>query len=254
MSSEKVFVTGSGAFYPDIENLLNRFLDLPVERVDVTKDPRIHMDENIDRAWNPALMNNALALAVRKSKQDLGYNFRRDGFEIKKEYFGHKKEIRKVATFLIVILSLLSFDLGVDYYFLKKRYNILDQQITKVFKETFPDVKRIVDPVHQMKVRLGEIEKTALSLPGVGTDRKVLDILRDISVRVPESADVHVARMVVDADTVLIRGETDTFNTVDAIKKGLEPSPYFSAATISSANLDRSGNRVQFEMKLQRAE
>lgn len=251
---ERIFVTGSGALYPDTEDLLNRFLGLPVERVDLSRDTGIHMEEDIASEWNPALMDNALALAVRKSKQDLGFNFRRDEFEVKKQYFGHKKEIRKVAAFLIIVLSLLCLDLGTDYYFVKQQYRILDDQIIKVFKETFPDVKRIVDPVHQMKIRINEIKKTALSLPGIGMNRKVLDLMRDVSLRVPESADVHVARMVVDADTVLIKGETDTFNTVDTIKKGLEPSDYFSAVTISSASLDRSGNRVRFEMKLQRAE
>jgi general secretion pathway protein L len=251
---EKIFVTGSGTLYPDTEDLLNRFFELPVEKVDLSSDPGIHMDEDVARTWNPAFMDNALALAMRKTKEDLGFNFRRDEFEVRKEYFGHKREIRKVAAFLIIILCLLGLDLGTDYYFLKQRYQILDDRITKVFKETFPDTKRIVDPVHQMKVRINEMKKTASSLPGIGANRKVLDLLRDISLRVAESADVHVARMVVDADTVLMKGETDTFNTVDAIKKGLEPSDYFSAVTISSANLDRSGNRVKFEIKLQRTQ
>jgi hypothetical protein len=49
-----------------------------------------------------------------------------------------------------------------------------------------------------------------------------------------------------------MKGETDTFNTVDAIKKGLEPSPYFGAVDISSANLDKKSNRVKFEIKLTR--
>jgi len=249
---QRVFITGSGALYPDTENLLSRFLDLPVERIDLTTDPRIHMDENIAGVWNPELMNNALALAVREVKQSLGFNFRKDGFEVKKQYFRHNKEIRKAAAFLIVVICLLAVDLGVDYYFLKKRYNILDQQITQVFRQTLPDVKRIVDPVHQLKVRINEINKSALSLPGISANRKVLDLLRDISLRVPESADVDMTRIVVDPDAILIRGETDTFNTVDTIKKGLEPSAYFDAVTISSANLDRSGNRVRFEMKLER--
>jgi hypothetical protein len=65
--------------------------------------------------------------------------------------------------------------------------------------------------------------------------------------------DVRVIRLVVDPEGVQIKGETDTFNTVDIIKKGLEPSEYFSAVTITSANLDRSGKRVKFEIKLQRA-
>jgi YbbR domain-containing protein len=60
--------------------------------------------------------------------------------------------------------------------------------------------------------------------------------------------------MVIDPETVRISGETDTFNTVDNIKTGLEPSDYFSTVTITSANLDRSGKRIQFEIKLQRSQ
>jgi general secretion pathway protein L len=250
---ERVFITGSGAFYPDTESLLSHFLDLPVERIDLATDPRIQMDENIARVWKPALMNNALALAVREAKQDLGFNFRKDEFVVKREYFGHKKEVQRVGAFLIVVLSLLCLDLGVDYHFLKKRNKILDQEIMEVFGQTLPDVKRIVDPVQQMEVKINEIKKSAPSLPGVRANRKVLDLLSDISTRLPESAGVHMTRIVIDTDGVLVKGETDTFNTVDTIKKGLEPSAYFSAVTISSANLDRSGNRVRFEMKLERA-
>jgi hypothetical protein len=250
---EKVFVTGSGSLYPDTESLLERFLDIPVERIDVIKDKRVHVGEDVALLWNPGIMDNALALALRDNKQGLGFNFRRDEFEIRKRYFRLKKEIQKAAVFLLVILSLLTADLGVDYYFLKKRYRMLDKQITGIFRQTLPDVKRIVDPVHQMRVKINEIKKSALSLPGISGNRKVLDLLRDISLRVPGSLDVKVTRMVVDPEGVQIKGETDTFNTVDIIKKGLEPSEYFSAVTISSANLDRSGERVKFEIKLQRA-
>jgi general secretion pathway protein L len=250
---EKVFITGRGTLYPDIENALGRLLDLPVEKVRVTGDPKIHLEADIAQTWNPALMDNALALAVGGAKQRLGFNFRRDEFQVKKAYFGRMKEIRQVAAVLAVILFLVGVDLGVDYFSLKKQYKALDQQITAVFKQTFPDAKRIVDPVQQMRVKISEIKKSALALPGIGTNTKVLDLLKDVSSRVPESADIHVARLVVDPDAVLLSGDTDTFNTVDTIKKGLEPSSYFDDVTISSANLDRSGNRVQFEMKLKRA-
>jgi general secretion pathway protein L len=250
---QRVFVTGSGALYPDTENLLNRLLDLPVEHTDLATYARVHMNEDIARVWNPALMDNALALAVRETKRSRGFNFRRGGFEVKKRFFGHKKEIQKGVALLIVVLSLLAVDLGVDYYFLKKRYNILDQEITQVFTQTLPDVKRIVDPVHQLRVKIDEINKSALALPGIRAKRTVLDQLKDISLRVPESADVQITRMVFDPDGVRMQGETDTFNTVDTIKRGLETSAYFKAVTISSANLDRSGNRVRFEMKLEPA-
>ena len=251
---EKVFVTGIGSIYPHTVGLLERFLDIPVEEINVTGgDPRVHVDENIAQFWNSATMDSALALALRGNKQGLGFNFRKDEFELRKKESKFKREIRKAAVFLIVILSLLTTYLGIDYYFLKKRYRMLDKQITETFRQTFPDVRRVVDPLQQMKVKITQIKKSAFSHPGIDGDHKVIDLLRDISLRVPESMDVRVIRMVVDPEAVQIKGETDTFNTVDIIKKGLEPSEYFSTVTISSANLDRSSKRVKFEIKLKRA-
>jgi Tfp pilus assembly protein PilN len=154
--------------------------------------------------------------------------------------------------FLGVILCLLIVDMGVDYYFLKERYRMLDQRVTEVFSRTFPDVKRIVDPLQQMKVKVNEVKTSAISIPGTNSNDKVLDLLKDISDRIPKSLDVHVTRMVIDQETVRVSGKTDTFNTVDSIKSGLELSKYFSGVTISSATLDRTGKRVQFEIKLQR--
>jgi Tfp pilus assembly protein PilN len=129
---------------------------------------------------------------------------------------------------------------------------MLDQKVTEVFRRTFPDVKRIVDPLQQMRVKVNEVKTSAISIPGTNSNNKVLDLLKDISDRIPKSLDVKVSRMVIDQETVRVSGKTDTFNTVDSIKSGLESSRYFSGVTISSANLDRTGKRVQFEIKLQR--
>jgi type II secretory pathway component PulL len=249
---EAVFFTGVGARYPETADLLTRFLGIPAQEIDLSKDRKINMGERVARVWNPVLMDNALALSLRNGKQGQGFNFRKDEFEIKKRGFWLQKEFRRAMIFLGVILCLLFVDMGVDYYFLKERYRMLDQRVTEVFSRTFPDVKRIVDPLQQMKVKVNEVKTSAISIPGTNSTNKVLDLLKDISERIPKSLDVHVTRMVIDQETVRVSGKTDTFNTVDSVKSGLEPSKYFSGVTISSANLDRTGKRVQFEIKLQR--
>jgi general secretion pathway protein L len=249
---ERVFITGQGSLFPGTESILEKALRAPVERIHLARDAHVAMDEDIAGAWDPAIMDNALALALRDSKQGMGFNFRRDEFEVQKRYVGLRKLMRNAALFSGIIVSLLLADLGIEYYFLKKRYVILDNQISEIFRQTLPGVTRIVDPVQQMKAKIQEIQSSDLSLPGIGREEKVLDLIRDISIRIPGSLDVKVLSMVVDPETVQIKGETDTFNTVDSIKKGLEPSPYFNEVTISSANLDRSEKRVQFEVKLKR--
>ncbi|MFH1123567.1 MAG: PilN domain-containing protein [Pseudomonadota bacterium] len=250
---EKVFFTGFWALYPETGSLLGRFLNMPAEQVNVRRDRRVRMAESIAKVWRPPLMDHALAIALREDKRGQGFNFRRDEFEVKRHYLGPIKEIRKAALMLAVVLCFIALDLGVDYYGLKKRYTVLDQNIAEVFRKTFPEIKRVVDPVQQMKVKINEAQKSSFMAPGLESDQRVIDLLREISQRVPKSMDVHVTRMAVDPETMQVSGDTDTFNTVDSLKGRLEPSPYFSAVTISSANLDRSGKRVQFDLKLQRA-
>ena len=252
LQPEKIFFTGPGALYQETGDLISRFFDLPVEQINLRGNQRIGMENEIAPVWNAALMDNALALALRDEGRAQGFNFRKGEFEIKKQYTGLKRELRTWAVFLIVILAFLSADLGAEYYFVKKRNRILDQEIMEVFRQTFPKIQRIVDPVQQMKVAINEIKTSAIADPGMGGDQKILDLLKDISERIPSTLNVQLNSMVVDPETVRISGETDTFNTVDSIKNDLEPSTYFSQVTITSANLDRSGKGVQFEIKLQR--
>ncbi|MFH1625256.1 MAG: type II secretion system protein GspL [Pseudomonadota bacterium] len=253
VSPEIAFVTGSGSLAPNTELLLKRFLDIPVEMINVTSDSRVRMEDDITTEWNPALMDSALSLALRGSREKLGFNFRKDEFEFRKKDVTPQKEIRRAAVFLLIILSLISAYGGVDYHFLKRRYRMLDRQIIEIFRTTVPEVKRIVDPVQQMRIKIEEIKKSTIALPGIGEKQRVLDLLREISFRVPESLDMRVTSMTVDPEAVQIKAETDTFNTVDSIKQGLEGTGYFSEITISSANLDRSGKRVGFDLRLKRA-
>jgi general secretion pathway protein L len=249
---EKIFFTGPGALYEGMGNLLNRHMDLTVEQINLRGDQKIGMDKDIAPVWTAPLMDNALALALREEGRTQGFDFRKGEFEVKKQYIGFKKELKTWAVLLIIIFAFLAADMGAEYYFVKKQHRMLEQSMMEVFKQTFPEVTRVRRPLEDMQSKMKEIKGSAVSMPGMGSDQKVLDLLKDISERVPSALDVHVSSMVVDPETVRISGETDTFNTVDSLKHGLETSAYFSEVTISAANLNRSGKKVQFELKLQR--
>ncbi|MBW1805652.1 MAG: pilus assembly protein PilM, partial [Deltaproteobacteria bacterium] len=119
---EKIFYTGVGTLYPRTAELLNRFLDLPGEHINISRDRRVSMGIDIARTWKPALMDSALALALRDGRKGRGFNLRKDGFEVTRHYLGLKKNIRKMAISLILILLFIAADLGLDYHLLKKRY------------------------------------------------------------------------------------------------------------------------------------
>jgi len=252
---EKIFFTGSSAIPSQTGDRLNRFFDIPAEQLDLSTDKKIHMDADTARIWNPALMNTALTLAIRETRPDRGFNFRKDEFEKKKHYFGSAKEIRRAAVFFIIAFFFLAANIGSDYHSLKKRYDALDQKITETIKETFPEVTKIPrgKELEFVESEINKIQKSSVAIPAIDGDNSILSLLGDISKRISESLTVRITRLVIDSEAVRISGITDNFNTVDKIKSDLETSTLFKEVTISSAKLDRTGDNVEFEIKLERA-
>lgn len=249
---EKVFLTGGGALCPEMATMLEDFLELPVELFDLAEQAGVDMEEEASRDWNPLLMNSALALALRDTKGKEGFNFRLGEFRKKKRYDQFRKEIQRIATYVAVILLALVANISADYYVMQRRHNHLQREITSIFKKTLPEVERIVDPAHQMKVKIREA-KESMFLPAESLGQAAaVDVLRDVAMRIPETADVDVSNLIIDEDRVRLKGYTDTFNSVDAVKNGLQDSSYFKTVAIASAQLDRMGNRVRFELMMGR--
>jgi general secretion pathway protein L len=102
-----------------------------------------------------------------------------------------------------------------------------------------------------MQVMVQEAQKNSVLQTAAAPHIRSIDILNSISKSIPESIVVDISRMVISPDTVLISGNTDTFNSVDDIKIKLEQIDFFKKVTISSANIDRSGKEVRFQLKVE---
>jgi hypothetical protein len=133
---------------------------------------------------------------------------------------------------------------------MRKNIGTLDRQITGIFKSTFPEEKAIIDPYQQMKVKMIEMKKKPFLDRENAAQMRRIDILKEISVRISKDIDIRIGRLTIDDADVVLTGNTNSFNSVNAIKDQMETSPLFSQATISSAGLDRSGNRVDFTLTL----
>jgi general secretion pathway protein L len=255
LKPEHVFITGPGGLLPETAEIVSKGLALPVTLLNLSETAgNIQLSETLAGLYNPALMDNALGLAIREGKKAKGFNFRREEFQIKTQLVKIKKELIHASVYLSIIFVLLAVNWIVDYRDLKNRTADLDGQIKGIFTQTFPEITNIVDPIHQMNTKISELKNASGAAPGMNMNRSVLETLNDISARIPKDLEVQVDRMVVDQEGIQIRGTTDTFNTVDSIKKGLESSEMYRDVVIASANLDQSGKGVKFEIKMDRAQ
>jgi Tfp pilus assembly protein PilN len=135
-------------------------------------------------------------------------------------------------------------------YTVNKQVRGVEHQMTQIFKATFPEVKTVRYPYAEMQAKMREIKKTAAFQAEAGPHIRSIDILNSISEKIPNNIKVDLTRLVIQPGNVTISGTTDAFNYVDDIKSRLEQIPYFKKVTISSANIDRSGNEVRFMLKV----
>ncbi|MEA3470810.1 MAG: PilN domain-containing protein, partial [Thermodesulfobacteriota bacterium] len=247
----KIFLTGDGALSLPLREEMERFFSIPVEIADIAAAGNVEFDDEVRKNWNPALMNQALALAIRETKKGGGFNFAVGEFEPKRRYEKAKREFRWVASLLLVILFAFGFDFYLDYHYDRKYANELKEEIRAVFSEICPEVTRIVDPLQQLRVKIIEGKKSKAGQGSIGTGITVLDILKETSSLVPESAQFLITSFQYDGNLVTIKGETDNFNTVDTIKNHLAGSKMFKNVTISSAALVKKESRVGFNLRME---
>ena len=245
-----VFITGWDRDEAGIEKEMERALEIPVRRTDLARCTDGIPADRPGQPWDPGRMNHALALSLIEAEGIQSLNFRRGPFAAKKGWLEYKKGMIGTGLLTGLILVLIVVNILVNTHVLETKVARLDTRITDIFKATFPDVRRIVDPVQQMRMKINEKRKANL-LPGeLGENRRVIDMLRAISTQIPKKTDVNLSRLVIGEENILISGDTDTFNTVDDIKNRLEAAAFFKTITITSTNKDKSGNRILFKMKL----
>jgi Tfp pilus assembly protein PilN len=179
-----------------------------------------------------------------------GLNFHRGQFPGRKIVSRYRAPLIRTGAMAAAVLLLMFASVLIQSHLQQRRIAELDQQIAAVFSETFPEVKKPADPYQQMQIGLQELKKNA-ALPGEALPAAhSIDILKSISDSIPTETAVVLERMVLGPDSILISGTTAAFNAVDEIKGHLERVAGFKKVTISSANTDRSGKEVNFQLKV----
>ncbi len=200
--------------------------------------------------WNEGIMADAVSLGWQAAASWRGFNFRKETFAVKKSFADNKKLALLLASPLLAagLFALIYF--WVDYARMVKKHDELTTGIKAIFTATAPEVTRIVDPLQQLQIKIKEVGQASMNPDGNLPSSTIVHLLAEISATIPATTAVRLARFVVDDTGLRIKGTTDTFNSVNAIKTGLEQSSAFSSVEISSATLDAKTSKIRFELKL----
>jgi general secretion pathway protein L len=182
-------------------------------------------------------------------RQAVGVNLRRDRFELHHDLQDLRGRLIGVGIMLIFIAALGLFSLYLNTSYKATRHAQLRSEISRAFSDTFPGV-RMAQPTFQMREKMRELEERLRAFGGVtGAQLSGLQILREISARVPASVTVNVDNLTITTETTDLSGTTTSYDDVVKLKDALEASPYFTTVKISNTKADVD-NKIAFKLTI----
>ena len=230
---------------------ISKFLEIPVKVASIAEQMNIPLKTDTANEWVPGRMENALSLAIMEVEGYPVLNFHKGQFAAQKFFAKHKSALIKSGILAAAVLVLMFFNLMMKTHTLNKGIDAINDQMTQIFKETFPEIKSVKYPFKEMQAKMRETRGNAVLQAETGPHALRIDLINSISENIPANITVNLNRLVIQPENVLISGTTDTYESVDTIKSRLESVQQFEKVTISSANLDRSGKEVQFMLKVE---
>ena len=192
----------------------------------------------------------ALGAALRGlHRQAGGLNFRRG------EFAPHSN-LRELRGKLVAlgVLAVAVGGLGLGNLYLQNHYKAwhlsqLEDSIAKSFRDVLPGA-RMVQPVAQMREQISDLDKRLRAFGGLtGAELSGLQILRELSARVPASLRIEVDNLNIGGDVIELSASTATYDNVVKLQSALAASPLLRDVTINNTR-QGANNAVQFKLSL----
>jgi general secretion pathway protein L len=192
-----------------------------------------------------------LALAMRGSgRGTTRLNLRQDDFARRADFTRVRREFGPTGALAAVVagLALVSFSTGAVLE--SREAGRVEEQVAALYSGAFPDAELPADPVSAMREAVRDAEQRAEFLGVYRGNLSALDVLTEISKRVPKDLDVGFEELSIDKQTVRVRVYATSFEAADRL--GAELSKYgpFDRARIGSIETDARTGGKKFDVTI----
>ncbi|MFH0784261.1 MAG: PilN domain-containing protein [Pseudomonadota bacterium] len=241
---------GCTVYYNGPPPLLSTMFGLSVKKYGTGLQPSLILENLTADKCRSECRERAVACGLGSGKSHGVLNFCKEEFRREKTFHDYRRRFLLLGAPVLLGCILGGLYLNHDYQMMAAQQEGLRRQITEVFTATVPTVTRIVQPVQQLQVIINEAKAMYRSGGISSRQYSVIELLTEISSRIPPTYSVRVVRFVAETEALLLKAVTGDFNTVDNIQKELKKSPLFKEVVISSASQAPQGDEVSFELKL----
>ncbi|HOV21123.1 MAG TPA: hypothetical protein PLW95_00375 [bacterium] len=150
-----------------------------------------------------------------------------------------------IPFLIFILLLIIPLTLFNNLKQKQNELNQIEEKMINEFRKTFPDVKKVVDPVIQTKEKLNETGKTSFSFQY----SSILQLLIEVTKIFPENVRIEIDQLSYLKNVLTISGFIDNLNNLEKVKKEINKSSYFESYEIGTISFDKN-NRINFSLTL----
>ena len=198
------------------------------------------------------LAGHALALGAALRglhRQAEGLNFRRGEFAPHSNLRELRGKLIGLGVLAVAVGGLGLGNLYLQNHYKAQRLAQLQDGIAKGFSDVLPGT-RMVQPVAQMREKMRDLDKRLRAFGGLtGAQLSGLQILRELSARVPASLGVEIDSLNINGDVIEVSASTASYDNVVKLQNAFAASPLLSDVTVNNTR-QGANNTVQFKLSL----
>lgn len=184
-------------------------------------------------------------VAKRSREEAAALSFLKGSLSWQGDRAERKSGLRVLAFLSLLLLATLVIDGSVHLSRIDHRLDAARAALDKAASRALPG-HRIVEPLGQLTQELASLDRQKKLLSG-GPD--VIRIMRDLTTSPPSGISYEMVSLTVSRRFFTVSGKTDSFRSVDALKKAFEATGHMRDLSIQSAGLDIDRKTVTFRMR-----
>lgn len=202
-----------------LRNIIDTFLSAGLEPEVITSVDLRLSNGNVEKLLECLVPDKEdRAAAAREELTNPTINLRQEELSYKGDVERLRKSVRITALLALILLILLCSDMATRLLSLKKENVMLAREINTIYRDAFPEDKKIIDAMRQFNGNLKALRGEKIILTGM----PLLDILLNVSQL--KNQNITIYGFNADGRNIFLKGTAATFEDVDSFKKSLSSS------------------------------
>jgi general secretion pathway protein L len=245
---DEVTLLGGSAHLHRLEEYLCERTGLPVRRLAPAEGTA---GAALLGLGDPLLYAPALALALRGSmKAATHMNFRQSELAHRIDLGRIAREFRTPGVIAGVAAAIGLLGLTTTIVLADRRGDAVERQSLALYEQAFPGRPAPPSVVGAMQQAVGEAQGRADTLGVYRGNLSALDILTEISARIPPDLEVVFEELAIDGQVVQIKGHSPAFGAVDRLRAELARYEPFASISVGDITSDPRRGGQTFSMRI----